>query len=737
MTARPMTADTRPIRRALLSVYYKTGLDELVTALHAAGAEIVSTGTTAAFVEGMGVPVTRVEQLTGFPESLDGRVKTLHPKVHAGLLADLRLDSHRAQLAELGIEPFDLLVSNLYPFAETVAGGGTEEEIVEKIDIGGPAMVRSAAKNHASVAVVTDPARYPEIIAAITAGGTTLAQRRSLAAQAFADIATYDLAIAQWCLANLTSRDEVWPTTAAVVAQRAAVLRYGENPHQQAALYLDASRPAGLAQAIQVAGKEMSYNNYVDADAAWRACHDFTETCVAIIKHANPCGIAIGDTVVQAHAKAHACDPMSAYGGVIAVNSEVDIDLVDAIKGKNPEVLVAPGYTPAARQVLATRKNLRVLLAPHWQPEPTEVRLISGGLLVQTVDRVDATGDDTADWTLVSGEPVDARHPGRSPVCLAGDPLSEVKCDPAGQRRRLGRRGDGSGQPGRRQSAGGGTGRRAGQGRGGRERRVLPVRRRAADPAGRGNHRHCGARWVDPGRGGHRGGTGGRGDALPHRYPALLPLSRPRVLEERDPAAAEQPDVVAERTFVGDDWGGLEFGRQTWERCEFRQVDLTEAVLTGCVFRDCEFTGVRFNSATLTRCALLHCVIRRCSLFDATLAECKLTGTALVECVLRPVHIQGGDWSYVALRGQDLSGLDLSGLRLREADLTEADLRGTDLRRAELGYAKLHNAKLRGADLRGANLEAVPLKGLDLTDVRIDLGQAMLFAAAHGARVEA
>src|SRR5262249_35839645 len=284
--------ERRPIRRALVSVYDKTGLDELVRVLADAGAEIVSTGSTAGRIEAAGVPVTRVEDLTGFPEGLDGRVKTLHPRVHAGLLADLRLDSHAAQLAELGIEPFDLLVSNLYPFSETVASGADVDACVEQIDIGGPAMVRAAAKNHRSVAVVTTPLAYPMVVEALRAGGFTLEQRRRLAARAFADIAEYDVAVARWTAAALVSGDgDDWPAFTGMALRRSAVLRYGENPHQRAALYVDPAAPAGLAQAEQLHGKEMSYNNYVDADAAWRAAHDFADPCVAIIKHANPCGI--------------------------------------------------------------------------------------------------------------------------------------------------------------------------------------------------------------------------------------------------------------------------------------------------------------------------------------------------------------------------------------------------------------------------------------------------------------
>jgi phosphoribosylaminoimidazolecarboxamide formyltransferase / IMP cyclohydrolase len=398
--------DVRPIRRALISVYDKSGLDELVPALVAAGVEIVSTGTTATRIRDLGATVTPVEQLTGFPECLDGRVKTLHPKVHAGLLADLRLPEHVRQLQELGIEPFDLLVSNLYPFAETVASGADFEACIEKIDIGGPTMVRAAAKNHASVAVVTSSDGYPLIVGALAAGGTTLAQRRALAARAFADIAEYDVAIANWfSVTEALDRDDWWPEFASLAVRRQAMLRYGENPHQRAALYVDPAVPAGLAQAVQLSGKEMSYNNYVDGDAAWRACHDFTDPCVAIIKHANPCGIAVGADVAEAHRKAHACDPVSAYGGIIAVNGEVTVELAEQIAPIHTEVVVAPSYADGAVDVLSRKKNLRVLVAPQWTPESVELRRISGGLLAQTADRIDAHGDSVSAWRLATGEP--------------------------------------------------------------------------------------------------------------------------------------------------------------------------------------------------------------------------------------------------------------------------------------------------------------------------------------------
>ncbi|MEU4558984.1 bifunctional phosphoribosylaminoimidazolecarboxamide formyltransferase/IMP cyclohydrolase [Actinoplanes sp. NPDC023936] len=396
----------RPIKRALLSVWYKDGIVELAQALHAAGVEIVSTGSTASTVEKAGVPVTRVEQLTGFPEILSDRVKTLHPKVHGGLLADMRLESHVSELAEHGIEAFDLLVSNLYPFTETVSSGASEEECIAKIDIGGPAMVRAAAKNHASVAVVTAVSAYPMILEALKDGGFSLTQRKLLAARAFADIAEYDVAVANWTASTLVSSvDAGWPEFSGLSLRRSSVLRYGENPHQQAALYLDPNAPAGLAQAEQLHGKEMSYNNYVDADAAWRSANDFDSPCVAIIKHANPCGIAIGADVAEAHRKAHACDPVSAFGGVVAVNREVSVELAQQLSEIFTEVIVAPSYAPAALELFKEKKNLRVLVAPAWNPPATEIKQVGGGVLVQAADRIDADGDDPANWTLATGAP--------------------------------------------------------------------------------------------------------------------------------------------------------------------------------------------------------------------------------------------------------------------------------------------------------------------------------------------
>jgi len=402
----------RPVRRALVSVYDKTGLTELAAALHAAGVEIVSTGSTASTIAATGVPVTRVEDLTGFPECLDGRVKTLHPRVHAGVLADTRRPEHLAQLADLGIAPFELVVVNLYPFTATVASGAEPDECVEQIDIGGPSMVRAAAKNHPSVAVVVDPARYDEVAAAVQAGGFTLAARRLLAADAFAHTAAYDAAVASWFAADYapdaTTAESGFPAFTGSTWVRGEVLRYGENPHQQAALYLtpDGEAGRGLAGAEQLHGKAMSYNNYVDADAAWRAAHDHDAPAVAIIKHANPCGIAVGSDVADAHAKAHACDPVSAFGGVIATNRTLTAAAAEQIAPVFTEVVVAPGFAEGAVDVLTRKKNLRVLRCPlDENPDPVEFRGISGGLLVQRVDHVDAPGDDPTTWTLATGEP--------------------------------------------------------------------------------------------------------------------------------------------------------------------------------------------------------------------------------------------------------------------------------------------------------------------------------------------
>ena len=397
----------RPVRRALIGVSDKAGLLELATGLHAAGVEIVSTGGTAKVIANAGVPVTPVEQVTGFPESLDGRVKTLHPRVHAGLLADQHNPDHVEQLRKLEIAAFDLLVVNLYPFTQTVASGASPEDCVENIDIGGPAMVRAAAKNHGSVAVVVDPARYEWVLERVTDGGFDLNDRKRLAAQAYAHTAAYDTAVASW-FANVyaPADDSGFPDFTGATWERADVLRYGENPHQKAALYKH-WRP-GLAHAEQLHGKAMSYNNYVDTDAARRAAFDFAEPAVAIIKHANPCGIAVGTDIAEAHRKAHACDPVSAYGGVIATNRPVSREAAEQIAEVFTEVVLAPGFDAEALEILQRKKNIRLLQLPVIErPDPIEFRPISGGLLVQTVDTIAAPGDDPANWQLATGAPAD------------------------------------------------------------------------------------------------------------------------------------------------------------------------------------------------------------------------------------------------------------------------------------------------------------------------------------------
>lgn len=400
----------KTIRRALISVYDKTGLEDLARALFDANVEIVSTGSTAACIAELGIPVTPVDQLTGFPECLEGRVKTLHPHVHAGILADTRKPDHCAQLADLGVAPFELVVVNLYPFSETVASGADFDACVEQIDIGGPSMVRAAAKNHPSVAVVVDPARYGDVAAALAAGGFTLAERTSLAVAAFQHTAAYDVAVATWLgeqqiTQAFDDKPAGFPQWRGNTYELSHELRYGENPHQAAALYVGQSAAgAGLAQATQLHGKEMSYNNYTDADAAWRAAWDHDRPCVAIIKHANPCGIAVSEqSIAAAHQVAHACDPVSAYGGVIAANREVTVEMANQVAGIFTEVIIAPSYEEEAVAVLSAKKNLRVLQAPRPAEQKFESREISGGVLVQQRDLLTAAGDNPDTWKLAAG----------------------------------------------------------------------------------------------------------------------------------------------------------------------------------------------------------------------------------------------------------------------------------------------------------------------------------------------
>ncbi len=406
-----MSEQLRPVKRALVSVYDKRGLDVLAPALIKAGVEVVSTGSTAKVLADAGVSVTPVSEVTGFPEAFDGRVKTLHPAVHAGLLADLSKPSHVAQLEDLGYAPFELVIVNLYPFVETVASGAGQAEVVEQIDIGGPTMIRAAAKNAESVAVVTSPDRYPDVIAALEAGGFTLPSRLRLAAEAFAHTASYDVAVASWLANDVVPEEEGFPLWIGGAWTRSGVLRYGENPHQRAALY---GRPGanGIAKAVQHHGKEMSYNNYVDTDAARRAAYDHSEPCVAIIKHANPCGIAIGadadDPLAEAHRNAHACDPVSAFGGVIATNRPLTVKTAEQIAEIFTEVVCAPGYEDGALEILSRKPSIRLLECPPPEPGASiELRPISGGLLMQEADHIDAPGDDPATWTLQAGDPAD------------------------------------------------------------------------------------------------------------------------------------------------------------------------------------------------------------------------------------------------------------------------------------------------------------------------------------------
>lgn len=423
------TIDQHPFTRALISVYDKTGLIPLARALEHSGVEIVSTGSTAACIQGAGIRVTPVEEVTGFPECLEGRVKTLHPHIHAGILADQRKSTHRSQLAAGGIKAFDLVICNLYPFAQAVESGASFDECIEQIDIGGPSMIRAAAKNHASVTVVVSPESYEKVSdAAKSRTGFTLEQRRALAAKAFAHTARYDCAISQWFAKQLDSTEsdtELFPPALTQSFERVHTLRYGENPHQRAAVYrlVDEAAPPretgetdestklapGIANARQLHGKAMSYNNYMDADAALRAAYDHDSPCVAIVKHANPCGIALGVDIAHAHRKAHACDPVSAFGGVIAANRPVSVELAKQIVPIFTEVVLAPGYEDGAYEILAAKKNLRVLQVCPPTGQNAEFKQISGGLLLQERDEIDARGDDLANWTLVAGQPADAR----------------------------------------------------------------------------------------------------------------------------------------------------------------------------------------------------------------------------------------------------------------------------------------------------------------------------------------
>ncbi len=393
-------SERKKIRRALISVSDKNRLVEIGKVLSNAGVEILSTGSTAKTLQEAGISNLEVSAVTGFPEIMDGRVKTLHPKIHSGILADQNNSKHMSAIKELGIEPFDLIIINLYPFAETIASNSTYAECIEQIDIGGPSMLRGAAKNHESVAVISSTNQYDQLIAAITAGGFTLVERQRLALEVFRTTAEYDLTIAHWLEKNSASGLPDW--FGSIFTQQ-SILRYGENPHQRAAIYSAGSN--GIVASQQLHGKEMSFNNYTDADAAWRAVFDHEDSCVAIIKHANPCGIAIGKDIAQAYVKAHACDPVSAFGGVVAANRNVTVEMANALSEIFTEVLIAPGYESGAVEILSQKPTLRILQCNATPVSNIEMRPISGGILLQEVDNLKALGDVTTSWKLVSGQP--------------------------------------------------------------------------------------------------------------------------------------------------------------------------------------------------------------------------------------------------------------------------------------------------------------------------------------------
>ncbi|NAZ37240.1 bifunctional phosphoribosylaminoimidazolecarboxamide formyltransferase/IMP cyclohydrolase [Rubellimicrobium sp. CFH 75288] len=392
-------AGLRPVRRALLSVSDKTGLADLARALAEGGAEIVSTGSTAAHLRDEGLSVTEVAAVTGHPEILGGRVKTLHPRIHGGILGRPDDPGHAAEMAAQGIVPFDLVAVTLYPFEQALAAGAEPAELVEQIDVGGPAMIRAAAKNHDTVAVLTEPADYPALIGDLrTHGGTTAAFRRAMAAKAFGRTAAYDGAIAAW-FAEALQTPPVWHMAAGRLARP---LRYGENPHQRAALYLSGD-PGGLAAVEPVGGKPLSFNNVLDADAAWECLAEFRdEPACVIVKHANPCGVAVGGCLTDAHARALACDPASAFGGIVALSRPLDRAAAEAVTALFTEVMIAPDADEEARAVFARKPNLRLLLAGE-PPDPTRPgllwRQVGGGFLAG--DR-DGGRILPQDWRLVT-----------------------------------------------------------------------------------------------------------------------------------------------------------------------------------------------------------------------------------------------------------------------------------------------------------------------------------------------
>ena len=393
-------SDRKSIRRALVSVYDKDRLLEIGNALSGAGVEILSTGSTAKTLQAAGIAVTEVSAYTGFPEIMGGRVKTLHPRVHSGILADQNNPEHLAAIKDLDIEPFDLVIINLYPFAATIASGADFAECIEQIDIGGPSMLRGAAKNHGSVAVICKTSQYEKLLSAIKAGGFTQTERKELALEVFRTTAEYDLAIANWL-----GQNDGLPEWFGRIWHRENVLRYGENPHQSAAIY--SGGPVGIVNAVQLHGKEMSFNNYTDAESAWRAVLDHRDPAVAIMKHANPCGIAVcAEGVAVAYQHAHECDPVSAFGGVVAANRKVDLAMATPLSDVFTEVLIAPDYDADALELLMKKPSIRILKCALPSVAPLELRPVSGGILVQETDLIDAPGDSPSNWKQVSGAKV-------------------------------------------------------------------------------------------------------------------------------------------------------------------------------------------------------------------------------------------------------------------------------------------------------------------------------------------
>jgi phosphoribosylaminoimidazolecarboxamide formyltransferase/IMP cyclohydrolase len=562
-----MAADTRRLTRALLSVSDKSGLVDFARLLVGLEIELLSTGGSAGTLSDAGLPVTEVSDHTGFPEIMDGRVKTLHPKIHGGILGRRALEADQAAMAAHRIAPIDLVVSNLYPFRQTVESGAGREACIEQIDIGGPALIRAAAKNHADVTVITDPADYGPVAEELeaTGGATSLALRRRLAAAAYAHTAAYDTAVAHWMGLEL---GEVFPERISFAGRRVQDLRYGENPHQKAAFYRVDGGPVapgpGLASARQLQGKALSYNNLNDTDAAFELAAEFDRPAVAIIKHANPCGVAVADGLAQAHARALACDPVSAFGGIVAVNRPLDPATAQAIAELFTEVVIAPAVGPAALEVFARKPNLRVL-ATGALPDPAAagmtVKSVAGGFLLQ--------GRDDGRIAPADLKVVSLRAPSQAELAdlvFAFRVAKHVKSNAIVYAKDGATVGIGAGQMSRVDSSRiaawkAREGRRRGGAAlprlGGRLRRLLPLRRRPSGRRRGRRHRGDQAGRLGPGRGNHRRRRQGRSGHGLHRPPPLPPLTggsaaRPWVQGSR-PAKWRARRSTKPRT-LGDRW---------------------------------------------------------------------------------------------------------------------------------------------------------------------------------------